>query len=95
MWDVGLGCLPLKSDCLVLAYGLGAILNLLYLAKFFSSIRLYDMMPKYSSKHGARECWINTLPASVTTTEGDWGLLLILTLYDQSVNIPVYPEGLG
>lgn len=40
MWDVGLGCLLLKPDCLVPAYGLGDILNLLYLAKLFSYIRV-------------------------------------------------------
>lgn len=52
------------------------------------------MIPQYSSKHRTRGCWTNT-PASITTIEGDWGILLIPTLYNQSLNIPVYPEGLG
>lgn len=53
------------------------------------------MMPKYSSgKHGTRGCQANTLPASITTIEGDRGLLIIHTC-DQSLNILVYPEGLG
>lgn len=47
------------------------------------------MMPKYSSKHRTRACWTDTLTVSITTIEGDRRLLLILTVYDQSLNIPV------
>lgn len=47
------------------------------------------MIPKYSSKHRTRACWTDTLPVSITIIEGDWCLLLILTLYDQSLNNPV------